>query len=128
MTTPGPLLLVVNDDGPSLYLLARHLRGGGYRVPEARSGADALDRAARDSPALVVLDVKLPDVSGYEVARLLRAGPATARDGIVFVSASYEAAEVRSGDGAGDAYLAQPVDDDTLLTTVRLVLASRGAE
>ena len=126
MTTPSPLVLVVNDDGPSLFLLAQYLRAGGYRVVEAQTGADALELAARESPDLVVLDVLLPDVVGYEVARRLRAAPATARIGVVYVSASYDVAEVRSNDGTGDAYMAPPIDREELLTTVRLVLRTRG--
>ncbi|HEU4411547.1 MAG TPA: response regulator [Polyangiaceae bacterium] len=119
------LLLIVNDDAPSRYLLARYLRQGGFRVLEANDGAEALEVVARERPDLVVLDVRLPNVSGYEVGRRLRAEPETAGIGILYVSAYYPVDVVNAEAGDGDAYMAQPIDQTELLTTVRLVLKTR---
>ena len=118
-------LLVVHDDPASRYLLARYLRQAGFDVVEAADGPEALELIAHHRPELVVLDVRLPSISGYEVGRQLRANPATAGVGILYVSAYYAVDLVHSGDGGGDAYMAQPVDPDELLTTVRLVLQTR---
>lgn len=123
-STP-PLVLVVNDDAPGRYLLGRYLRQGDLRVVEASSGAEALAIAARTLPDLVVLDVKLPDLCGYEVARRLRASPAAANLGVVYVSAFYTAETIRGVPGGGDAYLTFPLDGAELLTTIRLVLQAR---
>jgi CheY-like chemotaxis protein len=123
--TPDVLLLVVNGHAPTRYLLAHYLRGGSFRVIEAADAAGALELAARERPDVVVLDVNLPDLSGYEVARRLRTERATGGVGIVFVSASYTAQALRAEAGEGDAYLAEPVDPVELLTTVALVLRTR---
>lgn len=117
--------MIVNDDAPSRYLLARYLRQGGFRVLEANDGAEALEVVARERPDLVVLDVRLPNVSGYEVGRRLRAEPETAGIGILYVSAYYPVDVVNAEAGDGDAYMAQPIDQTELLTTVRLVLKTR---
>ncbi|HEU4539223.1 MAG TPA: response regulator [Polyangiaceae bacterium] len=122
---PAASVLVVNDDRPSLYLLSRYLKQGGFRVLEAASGVEALEAAVRERPDLVVLDVLLPDVSGYEVGRRLRAAPATAGVGILYVSAHFPIDALRSTGVGGDAYMQQPVDDTELLTTARLVLQTR---
>lgn len=87
----------------------------------ALEGASAPNLAARERPA-VVLEVNLPDLAGYEVARILRADPATERVAVVYVSASYTSDETLSAEGVGDAYLPYPVHADQPLTAVRLEL------
>ena len=120
---PGGPVLVVDDDGPHRTLLRELLQRIGLEVVEAEDGATALRSAARQPPSLVLLDVQLPLVGGYEVCHELRQ-----RYGqdlpIVFVSGS----RIESGDrtagimlGADD-YITKPFDPDELLARVRRLL------
>jgi PAS domain S-box-containing protein len=123
-----PLVLNVDDNEAARYAKTRILQRAGYRVVEARSGAEAIESVQRDRPELVLLDVRLPDVSGYEVCRMLK------RDYpqllIIQVSASFvEASDRAHGlDSGADSYLTQPVESAELLATVRALLRLRQAE
>jgi len=66
------LILNVDDNEASRYIKSRLLRQGGYEVVEARTGVEALEKAKYDKPDLMLLDVKLPDVSGLDVCRLIK--------------------------------------------------------
>jgi PAS domain S-box-containing protein len=125
------ILTVLNvDDYPAaLYATSRVLRQAGFQVVEASTGAQALARAA-DAPDLIILDVNLPDVDGFEVARRLKADPATSGIPLLHMSAAYREPEHRAQglEGGADAYLAQPVEPRELLATVRALLRVREAE
>jgi sigma-B regulation protein RsbU (phosphoserine phosphatase) len=126
---PLATILCVDDDETNRLYLAWVFRGGGYAVREAATGLDAL-RLAADQPDLIILDVHLPDVSGLEVCRRLKAEPATARIPVLHLSAAF----VTSGDRAtgleagADGYLVKPVDPQELLASVRALLRIRQAE
>ncbi len=92
---PGATILVVDDKEASRYTVARLLRKQGYEVREAASGEEAL-RLAAGRPDLVILDVKMPDMSGYEVCRRLKADPATASMPVLHLSATFADSDSRS--------------------------------
>ncbi|MET0857112.1 MAG: response regulator, partial [Telluria sp.] len=71
------LILNVDDNDGARYVKTRILLNAGFRVEEAANGTDALSMVARVAPALVLLDVKLPDINGIEVCRRIKADPAT---------------------------------------------------
>ena len=129
MTQPHARVLVVDDNDAGRYVLTRTLKVAGYDVREAASGRTALD-AMTEGPDLVVLDVNLPDLSGIDVARHLRADPDLAGTPVLMVSA----ARLTDGDrahgleGGADAYLTHPIDPAVLLATVRSLLRVRRAE
>ena len=122
-------ILFVDDDDANRRLLSWIFRNEGFEVLEAGSGAEAL-RLAAARPNLVVLDVSLPDVSGFEVCRRLKASPATASTPVLHVSAVY----VNSGDrsqgleSGADGYLVKPVEPREILATVRALLRVHAAE
>ncbi len=122
-------VLNVNDDAATRYLIAKTLRRGGYEVVEAENGAEAL-RLAVELPDLVVLDIRLPDISGLEVCRRLKADPKTATIPVLQTSATFTSStrKIEGLDSGADAYLAQPIDDLELLATVRALLRARRAE
>src|ERR1700683_3805292 len=74
---PSTTILVVDDNEPARYALRRMLQIHGYVVEEAATGAETL-RAAEKRPDLIILDIRLPDLNGYEVCRRLKASPRTA--------------------------------------------------
>ncbi len=120
---PGGPVLVVDDDAPQRTLLRHLLQRIGLEVLEAEDGATALRSAARQPPSLVLLDVQLPLVGGYEVCHELRE-----RFGqdlpIIFVSGARVEAEDRTAGimiGADD-YITKPFDPDELLARVRRLL------
>lgn len=106
------LVLVVDDQDAPRFAKVQTLRRAGLRVAEATTGRDAIDRVAALRPDVVLLDVNLPDVSGFEVCRRLRAGEgALPSPQIMQVSntAVAVADQVRGLQGGADAYLTEPV-------------------
>jgi len=116
-------VMVVDDNEPGRYVTRRILQRAGYRVLEAATGQQAID-AATQQPQLVVLDVKLPDFSGFEVCRRLRADPATSHIPVLHLSASFQddGSVITGLEGGADGYLTQPVEPSVLLAYVRALL------
>ncbi|MFL5321669.1 MAG: ATP-binding protein [Myxococcaceae bacterium] len=117
-------ILVVDDDDAKRYVVIRMLRAAGYQIDEAATGQATLDRVKRERPDLIVLDVKLPDIDGMEVARRLKEDPTTRSTLVLQLSARFRDPASRSMglDAGADAYLAHPVDSEELLATVRALL------
>jgi DNA-binding NarL/FixJ family response regulator len=125
MTPAGGSVLVVDDDAACRALVATLLSEAGYAVREADSGNEARAAARGDRPGLVVLDIKLPDVSGYEVCRELRDEFGEGLP-ILFLSGVKTDSLDRIGGLllGGDDYVVKPFDPNELLARVRR-LASR---
>ena len=122
-------ILVVDDNEALRYAMVRALRSGGYQVVEAKTGQEAIE-LAQNCPDLITLDIKLPDIDGYEVCRRLRAGTDTSHIPILHISASFVAPEhkVKALEGGADAYLAEPITKDELLASVKALLRMKRAE
>ncbi len=127
--TEAVVALNVNDDDATRYLVSRMLRQGGFTVVEAACGREALE-AARRRPALIVLDIKLPDISGLEVCRLLKADPLTRDIPVLQTSATFVTTERRVAglESGADAYLAQPIEPVELVATAHALLRTQRAE
>ncbi len=123
-------ILVVDDDEPSRYSTRRVIQQAGYNTLEASTGEETLEIAARERPDLIILDVRLPDISGWEVCERLKAHPDTAAIPIVHLSSTYvDSTSIAAGlEGGADAYLTQPVDALVVVATVRALLRARKAE
>src|SRR4051812_43724779 len=113
-------VLNVNDRMASRYLVTQMLRTSGFDVTEAPDGTSGL-ALAREAPDAIVLDVNLPDLSGYEVCRLLKAAPETQSIPVLLTSAARTASEhrVEGLEAGADAYLVQPFESSELSATVR---------
>jgi PAS domain S-box-containing protein len=122
-------ILVVDDVADVRTLTSLVLTQAGFDVTEAGTGGEALTRAA-EGPDLVILDVHLPDMDGYEVCARLKADPSTASIPVLHLSAAFRASRhrVKGLDGGADAYLTHPVEPDELLATVKALLRIRQAE
>jgi signal transduction histidine kinase len=125
---PGASVLVVDDTEGNRYTVSRLLRGAGMRVTEAETAAEAMRHLEQQVPDLIVLDINLPDASGYDLCRTIKSAPATAAVPVMHVSASY----VTNADRAygleygADAYLTHPLDPDVFVATVRALLRAEG--
>ncbi|HEX8594545.1 MAG TPA: response regulator [Pseudomonas sp.] len=123
-------LLIVDDNAATRYALRRRMEQHNFIVLEAGTGNEGLALIASEIPDALILDVNLPDMSGFDIVRLLRAEPRTALLPVVHVSAaSIQTADIVTGLEAGaDAYLVHPVDADVLLATLRTLLRVRDTE
>lgn len=113
-------VLVVDDILPNVKLLEAKLSSEYYDVLTATNGPEALEKVATLSPDIVLLDVMMPGMDGFEVCRRIKADPATAHIPVVMVTALTEAPERIKGLEAGaDDFLSKPLDDTSLMSRVR---------
>ena len=115
------LILAVDDDQDNLTLLAELLRHEGFRVETAMSGEEAIERLKTITPDLVLLDINMPGIGGYETLHEIRKRPKYMS--VIFVSARAESREVVKGlDAGADDYVCKPFDPVELLARVRAQL------
>jgi PAS domain S-box-containing protein len=124
-----PTILNVDDNEGCRYAVTRILEMHDFLVKEATSGADALRVARLEQPDLVLLDVNLPDLNGFEVCRRLKMEPSTARIPVVHITASYLSPGdmARGLESGSENYLVEPVEPEVLIATVNSILRARRA-
>ena len=114
-------ILVVEDNARNMTLLTDVLQATGYRTLQASTGRQALALATQHGPALVLMDIRLPDMDGVEALRLLRADARSAAIPVLAVTAqAMKGDQERFLDAGFDGYLSKPVDVDALLAAVRV--------
>jgi two-component system phosphate regulon response regulator PhoB len=127
-TPTGQRILVVDDEPDIVALIVFHLAKAGYRVSTASTGTDGLDAARRENPALVILDLMLPGMSGYDVLEQLRASELTQAIGVLMLTARVEEADRVRGLALGaDDYLTKPFSPQELVLRVRAILRRMSA-
>lgn len=123
---PGPLLLIADDDEDILELLGLRLELAGYEVVRARHGDEALRLALERLPSLALLDVMMPGLDGYEVARRLRGDERTSAMPIILLTARAQASDLVRGLAAGaDEHITKPFDARDLMERVDRLLRTR---
>ena len=125
-----PMLLVVDDEPEINKLVTRIFEKRGYRVTTALDGAEALASVKRDRPDLIMLDLNLPKVDGWEVCRQLKSDPATKSIPIIMLTAAHanvDDAQIGLGLGA-DEYVAKPFVKAVLLHNVERLLGREHSE
>jgi len=124
----GQRILVVDDEPDIVALIVFHLAKAGYRVSTAPTGPDALEAARRERPTLIVLDLMLPGLSGYEVLEQLRASDATKAVGVLMLTARVEEPDRVRGLALGeDDYLTKPFSPQELVLRVGAILRRMAA-
>jgi PAS domain S-box-containing protein len=124
------LVLNVDDYEAGRYATSRVLRQAGFEVVDAASGEEALRLVRSEEPDLVLLDVNLPDLDGFEVCRRIKTAPETSTIPVLYLSAAYRTPEhrVQGLDLGADGYLTQPVEPRELVATVNALLRAREVE
>jgi two-component system, OmpR family, alkaline phosphatase synthesis response regulator PhoP len=121
-----PRILIADDDTPNAELIEAHLDGTGYETKIVANGEDTLAAARSWKPDVILLDVMMPKLSGFEVCRRLRAEPATRAIGILMVTALDQSTDVETAVESGtDDFLTKPINKTELLHRVRALLESR---
>ncbi len=119
----GKRLLVVDDDPGLLLAVSETLRAEGYEVKTARRGAEALTRIAESLPDLIISDIRMPGMDGYQLVKNLRSNPRTRLVPIIFLTAKDEIADRITGFRTGvDAYLTKPFEPEELTAIVLAIL------
>ena len=127
-TAPGARVLVVDDEADIVALVAYHLARSGYRVSTASNGPDGLAAARQERPAILVLDLMLPGLSGYEVLEELRASDSTRDIPVLMLTARREEQDRIRGLALGaDDYLTKPFSPQELVLRVGAILRRAGA-
>src|SRR4030066_822732 len=120
----GEKILIVDDDLDTLRLVGLMLQHQGYRIVGASSGIQAIALSQGDKPDMVLLDIMMPDMDGYEVARKLRSDPATSSIPIIMFTAKTQVDDKVEGFEAGaDDYLTKPTQPRELFARDKAVIA-----
>jgi signal transduction histidine kinase len=129
MSAPA-VILNVDDNVPNRYARTRILVDAGFTTYEAGTGQETIELAAKHQPALILLDINLPDIDGIEVCRRLKSVPDFSKTLILQISASATTAPhaTEALNNGADAYLAEPVDSTVLIATINALLRLRQAE
>jgi DNA-binding response OmpR family regulator len=120
--------IVIAEDEPDIReLIAFTLRFAGYDVVAGANGEEAYHLAQKEKPDLVMLDVRMPKMTGYEACRAIKADDAIKHIPVVFLSAKGQESEIQTGIDAGaEEYLLKPFAPDHLTERIRSILAKHG--
>ncbi len=123
---PSPLVLLVDDEEDQRELMAEFVEREGFRVATAASGEEALEAIAEHRPSIVVMDLWMPGLDGWETTKRIKADAATKDIPVVIVSAHAIGEHLRRAREAGaDAVIAKPCPPSTLVERLRALLAAR---
>ena len=117
-------ILVAEDERDIRELISFTLQFAGFEIEMAVNGVQAVEKATQDKPDLILLDVRMPKMTGYEACRVLRAMPEMRKIPIVFLSAKGQESEINEGLDVGAAeYILKPFAPDELIQQVKRILA-----
>jgi len=120
-------ILIAEDEPDIRDLVAFTLRFAGYEVVTGTNGEEAVQIAQKEYPDLILLDVRMPKMTGYEACKQIKADPMLKDVPVVFLSAKGQETEIRDGMEAGaEEYLLKPFAPDQLTDRVRSILAKFG--
>jgi len=116
-------ILVVDDEPDILEFISYNLSKEGYNVTTARNGREAIDMAKRDNPALIILDIMMPELDGVEVCRQLRASSEFEGTLIAFLTARNEDySQIAGLESGGDDYITKPIRPRVLVSRIKALL------
>ncbi len=119
---PAPFILAVDDEPLNLHLVARTLEKSGYTVKTAVSGEEALEMMRTEVPAVLILDVIMSGMSGYDVSHQVKRTPELRKVPVVFLTAQESVEDFKTGREAGALfYLTKPIRPEKLLQVVSML-------
>jgi DNA-binding response OmpR family regulator len=119
-------ILIADDEEDILKLLEIRLNGAGYEVVKARNGKEALGSAFKEKPDLIVMDVMMPEMDGFEATKQLRSKLQTAVIPILMLTAKKDKeSELEGIDAGADDYITKPFDGDILLARIKMLLGRK---
>ena len=117
-------ILIAEDERDIRDLVAFSLQFSGFQVVQAANGAEAVERAQAELPDLILMDVRMPRMTGYEACKMLKTLPAVRDIPVVFLSAKGQESEIQTGLQSGaEEYILKPFAPDELVRQVTVVLA-----
>ncbi|MEX2584015.1 MAG: response regulator [Gemmatimonadota bacterium] len=123
----GATILLVEDNETIRHAVSILLEESGYRVTQAASGTEALEKAADQPPDVILMDLGLPDMSGLDVTRRIKADPVTRRSRVIAITGrAMETDEAACLDAGCSGYVAKPVDTRQLLRMIEVELGKKG--
>jgi two-component system alkaline phosphatase synthesis response regulator PhoP/two-component system response regulator VicR len=126
MSMPGKKIMAVDDERHIVRLIQVNLERSGYQVITAFDGPEALKKVETDRPDVIVLDVMMPKMDGFEVLKRLQANPETRNIPVIMLTAKAQDADVFRGWSSGvSAYLTKPFNPLELITFVKRILSGR---
>ena len=121
-------VLIVDDDPDMVMVLGMLMKVNGITALKAFGGVEGLEKARADKPDVILLDIMMPDMDGYEVIKELRSDKTTKGIPVVFLTArTDEEYKERAETLGADGYITKPYDRDSLMETIRRVAGSRTA-
>ncbi|MFH1238828.1 MAG: response regulator [bacterium] len=125
----GEKILVVDDDPFIVNLIVYNLEQEGYNIIQATNGLEALEKARREKPDLIVLDIMLPKMDGYKVSRILKFDINYKNIPVLMLTAKAQDVDKQTGMETGaDVYMTKPFEPEALVKKVRDLLAKRKGE
>lgn len=122
-------ILIADDNAQNLELLEAYLADIDCEIVTAVDGEETLAKVASTSPDLILLDIMMPKVSGFEICRKIKASPETRKIPVLMITSLHETADIERGVEAGtDDFLSKPIHKQILLTRVRSLLKVRHLE
>ncbi|MEM6394171.1 MAG: response regulator [Planctomycetota bacterium] len=120
-------VLIVDDEAPIAHALQLRLKAAGFEVRAAHCGRDGLDAVDDFEPEAVLLDIRMPDIDGYEVCRHIRRDHEAPPPNVVFLSAnSTDAARIQAREAGGDAFLSKPYNPKDVIETLHRLISKQG--
>lgn len=121
--TESPVILYIEDNDDNIYMLSRRLKRRNYTVHEARTGNAGIELASSLRPDLIIMDLVLPDIDGWQATRQLKSGPITRNIPVIALSANASIQDRESALEAGcTEFETKPVDFERLLTKIESLL------
>lgn len=120
---PKKRILLVDDEKDLVYAVTMQLEAAGYEVVAAYDGKEALDKAKKEKPDLIILDLMLPKMDGYKVCRMLKFDQKYRKIPVIMFTARAQEADKKMGEEVGaDAYITKPFDPQALLEKIKKFL------
>jgi len=125
VTERRKMVLIVDDESIMVSVLQRHISNAGYDFDVASNGQEALDKINKTAPALVLLDLMMPGINGFETCRRIRANENTKKLPVIIVTALHSESDSSDAAGCGaNEFLTKPVDGALLAKRLRHYLGS----